>query len=275
MSLNKYYKEKDYAENLLKKRAFDVGAKGDLKILAKYYKAQNMKYSEIDNLLKKFCETKGKKWYREALHFKMIDSAVNFTKKKENILVQIDSIGVTKSEMDYIETLDYTYLEKKILFAMLVINKLKQKKMKLKNFEVDYSINYFSGGSFSYKTMLDSLQEKLTRTFCEKEIHKIVKKFNDDGITRTANTTALELLFVSNIEKSDEIVLEIKDFDTIGLYYDSIYLSNKIKICEECKKKLIKISGKYTKYCKPCSSYKEKERKRISWHETKNKTSEF
>ena len=260
MSLNKYYKEKDYAEALLKKRSFDVGAKGDLKVLAKYYKDQGKSYKEIEALLYEFTNTKGKKWFKKAVHFKLIDSAVNITRRKDNVIVQIESVGIHKEELDYIDSLPYSYVEKKILFAMSVINKLKQERTKLKGLEVDYDVNYFGGGSFSYKTMLDSLQEKLTRTFCEKEIHKIIKKFNDDGLTRTSKTTSLELLYLKNIAYSDssETALEIKDFDSLGLYYDSLYKPNTIKVCEECNINLVKITNSKNKYCKKCAFIVEK-----------------
>lgn len=252
MSLNKQYKEKDYAESLLKKRSVDVGAKGDLKILAKYYKAQNKKYKEIEESLYQFANTKCKKWFKDVLHFKLIDSAVNFTKKKDNVLVQIESIEIYDSELNYINSLDYSYVEKKILFSMLVINKLKHKRMEIKGLEVDYDNNYFGGGTFSYKIMLETLQEKLTRTFKEKEIHKIIKKFNEDGIVRTTRSTSLELLFINEIEQSDNVMLEVKDFDTIGLYFDSIYKSDTVKICRECSK-LLKVTTGNNTYCKLCS----------------------
>lgn len=260
MSLNKYYKEKDYAEQLLKKRSFDLGARGDLKILAKYYKSLEKSKDEIEVLLYKFCNTKGKSWFNEVTHYSFVDSALNFINKPENVLVQIDSIGITKAEMDYLETLNYSNLDKKILFTLIVINKLKHKKMEIRGFEVDYTKNYFGGsGSYSYKTMMNSLQEKLTRTYREKEIHKTIKRFNDDGLTRTTQKTALELLFVRQIEECDEIVLEVKDFDMIGLYYDSIYFPDKVKFCEECKLRLIKITHGKILYCSQCKKEKQKE----------------
>lgn len=271
MSLNKYYKEKDYVEGLLKKRSFDVGAKGDLKVLAKYYKSQGFSYKDIESKLYEFANTKGKKWFKNVVHFKLIDSAVNFTRKKDNILVQIDKVDVYKVELDYIESLPYSYIEKKILFAMLVINKLKQEKTKLKGMDVNYDINYFGGGSFGYKTMLDSLQEKLTRTFCDKEIHKVIKKFNDDGLTRTSKTTSLELLYLKNInyEDTDEVVLEIEDFDRLGLYYD--YHNNKIKsvkcIIVGCENYVFKLNN-YTKYCEQCA-YKERLKRQLSYMKKK------
>lgn len=276
MSLNRYYKEKDYVEALLKKRSFDVGAKGDLKVLAKYYKDQGKTYKEIEALLYEFANTKGKKWFKKAVHFKLIDSAVNITRRKDNVIVQIESIGIHKKELEYIDSLPYSYVEKKILFAMLVINKLKQERTKLKGLEVDYDVNYFGGGSFSYKTMLDSLQEKLTRTFCEKEIHKIIKKFNDDNIIRTTKTTSLELMFIKNIKYNGEntAMLSVSNFDNIGLYYDFIYIPEKVKMCVECNLELVKITNGNKKYCPTCQKEIKKRQDRLADNRYKEKKRE-
>ncbi len=260
MTMNKYYKEKDYAEELLKKRKVNASVKSDLKIIAKYFKSLGMSHKEIEEKLYEFCESKCKQWFNKVLHYSYIDSAVNFCRKKENVLAQIEKVSITKSEMDYITSLPYETIEKKILFGLLVHNKLKQEKSKIRGMEVDLTRNYFGGsGDFSYKTLLDSLNEKFTRTFKEKEIHKIIKKFNDDGLTRTTQKTALELLFVQNIGVYNENVLEIKDFDLIGLYYDYYLGSEKVKKCEKCKDNIVRITNNKNKYCKRCATKQERE----------------
>lgn len=262
MTLNKYYKEKDYAEEMLRKRDFDVRSAGDLKILAKYLKY--IGEGKIEDKLMDFCKKKGKKWFKEAVNYKLIDNSMLFIQKKENKLVQIENIPITKGEMEYIESLPYGKLEKKILFTFIVINKLKHLKNELRGFEVNYNQNYFGGsGSFSYKTLMETLQEKLTRTFKEKGIHKTIKMFNDNGLTRTTQNTALELLFINNIEESDMIVLEVRDFDTIGLYYDYYIGDIKIKKCEDCDL-LIKITTGNKTRCKKCQDTANQESWRIS-----------
>lgn len=259
MTINKYFKEKEYAEELLKKRKVSAAIKSDLKILAKYFKYQGMSYKEIEEKLYHFCEVKCKQWFNKVLHYSYIDSAVNFSKKKENVLVQIESIEVTKPEIEYIKSLNYEKIEKKILFGLLVHNKLKQEKARLRGLEVDITKNFFGGnGEYSYKNLLESLNEKFTRTFKEKEIHKIIKKFNDSGLTRTTQKTALELLFVQNIKESDEVVLKINDFDSIGLYFSYYLGDEKVKVCEECHENLIKVTNNNSKYCKACLKEKQK-----------------
>ncbi|MEX0594982.1 MAG: hypothetical protein WD512_00670 [Candidatus Paceibacterota bacterium] len=266
--LNKSYKEVEYVESLLNKKATDRSIGNDLKILAKYYKSQRKPPKEPEELLYKYCNTKGKSWFKEVIHFKLVDAAVNHSRKKENIIVNVDSVSVTKNEINYINSMDLDKLEKKILFAFIVTDKLKKEKMRLKGLQTDKNKenHYFGGAEFTYRTMLDSLQEKITRTFKEKGIHTTIKKFNEMGLTRTARKSSVELLFIDDIEEDSEVAVEVLDFDKIGLYYDYYIGDEKIKKCEKCEV-LIKVSGNRTKYCKDCWEKKQRE----LWRESKRR----
>lgn len=264
--INKYYKEKEYAKWLLNQRKLDNNAYSDLRILGKYYKSQNKSYEEIEKLLYNFCEKKYKGWFNKVTHYKLVDSVINYIKKPENKLVQIEKVNITNSEIDYLESLKYDHFEKKILFSLLVFDKLKHEKAKFRGTENE-ELHYFGGsGEYSYKTLLDSLQEKITRTYREKGIHKTIKKFNDDGLTRTTQKTALELLFIKQIKKDKSVAIEINDFETIGLYYELYYGNKKVKWCEECGVKLIRINSNKSKYCNNCSKYIKNNKNKQYYH---------
>lgn len=253
--LNKFYKELDYVNEILSKKATDNGVRNDLKILAKYYKYQGKPPREREQLLYEYCETKGKSWFNKVLHYKMVDCAINYSRKRENIIAHINSVKITLNEINYILGLELDELEKKILFAFIAIDKLKKEKLKIRGLETDKNKgnHYFGGsGEFSYKAMLDSLQMKLTRSFKEKGIHTTIKKFNEMGLTRTAKKSTVELLFVNDIEPDETIAIEVKDFDSIGLYYDLYLGDKKVKLCDKCGVP-VKIVNNKVKYCKPCA----------------------
>lgn len=265
-NINKYYKEKDYAEWLLKQRKLDNNASSDLRILGKYYISQDKSYKEVEKLLYNFCEKKYKSWFNKVTHYRLIDSVINYIRKPENKLVQIEKVNVSNSEIDYLESLNYEHFEKKILFSLLVFDKLKHEKAKIRGTENE-ELHYFGGsGEYSYKTLLDSLQEKITRTYREKGIHKTIKMFNDDGLTRTTQKTALELLFIKQIEQDKSVAIEINDFETIGLYYEAYNGNQKVKWCEECGEKLIKINSNKSKYCKDCFKYVKNSKNKEYYH---------
>lgn len=271
--LNKYYKEKDYAEKMLSLKTVDGGVKNDLRILAKYYKSENKKPKEREELLYAYCKDKGNDWFKDVLHYKMIDSAVNYSRKKESILVQIDSIPITRKEIEFIEHQGLNEIEKKVIFSLLVVDKLKKEKMNTRGelTEKNKDLHYFGGsGQFSYKSILDSLHMNFTRTFRTKGIHIMIKKFNELGLTRTARTSSVELLFISKIDKDDEIAFIVEDFDRMGLHYDLYYRDKKVKKCKECGI-LIRANSNKKKYCEECFREVEKERQRQKWHKNKYK----
>lgn len=254
MTMNKYFKEKEYIEGLLKKNKLDSGIRSDLKILAKYYRYQGQDKENVEESLYEFCEKKCNGWFNKVRHYKMIDNAVIYAFKEDSVLIQIKSIEITKKEMEFIDSLKYEELEKKIIFSLLVINKLNNTRSKMRGF--DSKNKYFGGsGEYSYKSLMDTLNEKLTRTYREKGIHKTIKQFNDDGLTRTTNRLSLELLFLDMVEDDDNVVLEVEDFDNIGLVYD--YQIGKIKKVkcrnEKCENLYFK-KGNNNQYCLECSN---------------------
>ena len=262
MTMNKYFKEKEYIEGLLKKNKLDSGIRSDLKILAKYYKHLGQDNENVEKSLYDFCEKKCNGWFNKVRHYKMIDNAVTYAFKDDSVLIQIESIEVTKKEMEFIESLKYEELEKKIIFSLLVINKLNNTRSKMRGF--DSKNKYFGGsGEYSYKSLMDTLNEKITRTYREKGIHKTIKQFNDDELTRTTNRLSLELLFLDIIEKDDEMALEVMDFDNIGLTYEFYYGSKKVKKCEMCGKLIRITTGNKTK-CIQCQSKVTQENWRLS-----------
>lgn len=276
MSMNKFFKEIDYIETFMKKRKLDAGFKSNLKLLAKYYKhlADNENSSvkieseeDLEELLYEFCNKKCSDWFNKVLHYKMIDNAVKFGMNESNKMIQIESVNVSKSEFEYINNLsdEFTYLDKKILFTMLVINKASNIRNNMRGFESNY---YFSGGEYGYKQLMDVLGEKLTRTYKTKGVHETIKKFNDYGLTRTTNKLSLELLYLKEIEYSNEVVVEVLDFDDIGMYWDYLMIPDKFSICKECKNSVIKITTGNKLYCKYCQYEIDKRHKR----EWKNKS---
>ncbi|MEQ6355238.1 hypothetical protein ABNX05_11470 [Lysinibacillus sp. M3] len=272
MVMNKYYKEKEYIEGLLKKTKLDTGIRSDLKVLAKYYKYVGQNKEDIEKSLYEFCEKKCKGWFNKVRHYKMIDNAVNYSLKEDSKLIQIESIPITKYEMNFIESLEYDELDKKIIFSLLVINKLNNERLKLRG--VNTKNNYFGGsGEYSYKSLMDTLNEKLTRTYREKGIHKTIKQFNDDEITRTTNRLSLELLFLNQIEEDDKLAIEVNDFDNIGLAYEFYYESKKVKTCIKCKR-LIRVTNGNKKYCNKCKSEILKIQNRIADKKYKSKMRE-
>mgnify|MGYP001348799417 CR=1 FL=1 len=221
-----------------------------------------------------YCKTKGKKWFNQVVDSPFIDSAIRSAFGENTEIVQIESIPVAISEWDYIQSLDVNDLHKKLLFGMLVHSKLKSYAIKIQG-KKDLGYYFGGGGKHSYKSLLDTLNDKYTRTFLDKEIHKIIGQFKRKGLTKSTYTASVKLLFVDEIIQDGEIKFNIKDFETIGLRYELELGNPKVKHCEDCRVKLVKVVGKFKFYCKRCGDERERIRKQNEYNESKSKISEF
>lgn len=76
----------------------------------------------------------------------------------------------------------------------------------------------------------------------------------------------LKLLFMYNIPDDDNVAMEIKDYENIGMYYDLHIGKKNIKACDNCGKP-IKVKSNRTKYCNICSE----ENIRELWKNNKRK----
>jgi len=253
MTLNKYFKQKDYAEELLKTRKWKSSIKRDFRLLARYFRhIENMDADVIENKLIKLCESKGKDWFNSVTDSPYIDKAISNAFKDNAEIVQIESIPIMKAELDYINDLDIESKHKKILYGILALAKLKSKSIQIQN-KNDIGMYFGGAGKESYKSLMEVLNDKYTRTFLDKELHKIIKSFNELGLTRTTYSASLEILFVNDITHDGEVAFWIKDFDVIGLYWEYEFGNTKVKLCKECNSSLYKETNGNAKFCKKCS----------------------
>lgn len=257
-------KEIDYAEKILKDGFQTNFTTYELKILAKYYKYKDIKSQQRKELLYEFCE-KNIKNFNKVKYFKTINSALNHATNKNNKIIQIDSINITKSEVEYLNNLDIEYDHKKVLFCLLVESKLNILKYKMRYGE-DCNGKLFGGAKVSYYKDLS----EFTGLSQSVDINKIINHLSDNGLVTTINRGKIYLTFIENIDAGEDIAFEIKTFDNTGMYMDYYNGSDKIIKCECCDE-LVEKTANNRKYCVECWKEKEKEIKRITWHKNKEK----
>jgi len=268
MTLNKYFKQIEYVDDLLNKKKWTPSIKSDLKTIAKKLYHDGITDSEsLYKNLNEYCKSKGKSWYNESKDYLYIEKAIKEAMSKEKCIIQIKNITITFNEWNFIKGLNYSEREKKILFGIMVHSKLNTERSLI---QTKSSSGYYfgGGGKYSYKTLLESLNEKYTRTFLDKEIHKVIRNFNIDGLTKTNMNTSIKLLFMDNIEFDVNVKLKIYNFDKIGLYWEMENGNCKIKYCEDCKT-LIECKTHNKKYCEDCRDNKNKEIQRVKYIKNK------
>lgn len=245
------YKERSYAEEILKNGFTSNHIKYELKILVKYYKEQGLKPKERKEAIYKFCE-KNLEGFDRVTHFKMINSVLNYGQNSKNKLIEIENIPITKSELTYIDNLEVSHDFKKVIFTLLVLNKLNKKFHEIRN-DMKYNNEHYFGGTNNYKELIAAAKIPLKRN---KQIHEIIGELDKKGIIEITGNGSIKLSFIYEIPNDGEIEMDIINFDNIGYYFDLYKSENKVKKCECCSIP-IKVKSNRHKYCSTC--WKEKE----------------
>lgn len=191
--------------------------------------------------------------YKKELYYKMINSAINKACKKGSMLINVDSIVFYKYEMDFINDLyimgdiedqdksEYTYECKKLLFTLLFKMKVNKFITERKSMYDDfiYKGKYFKGGQKRYTElkMLAKLPEKVRIN------EDIINTLWINGLVSPMFNGLVRLDFMeeiyeieSNKDIDKTIVLQVKDYDSVGWYFDYYNGDKKILFCKYCNK---------------------------------------
>lgn len=261
--INLRYNEKRYAESLIEYGFHTKYTLYELKILAKYYKYAGFKPKERKELLYGFCE-KYITGFNKVLYFKTINSALNHAKMKQNKLIIIEEIPITVNEMDYINKLELDDTHKKLLFTLLVKDKL-NKEICLQLYGEASKYNSYGGKSRKYKELLEvsKIQTSNNKMDLDVMINHLSQNY---GLLEVWSKGKVNMLFINEIKTCEEIATVLTSFDDIGYYYDFYNGLNKVVKCESCGI-LFRMRGNNHRMCNVC--WKDKERN--LWRENKRK----
>lgn len=262
------YKEKTYAEEILKDGFTSNHISYELKMLVKYYKDLGYKPKQRKEMIYKFCE-ENLEGYDRVLHFKMINSALNYGANKKNKLIEIECVNVSEKEIAYIDSLEIDHDYKKILFTLVVLDKLNKKYFEIRN-EEKAKEEYYFGGDGNYKNLISSSKVTLKRS---QNIHGVIGDLVKQGMLETIGKGNIKLSFMYNISADDRVALSISTYENIGYYYDLHVGVNKVKECDCCETP-IKIRNNKSKYCSKCAIVMKKIQNRNSDKKYKEKVKE-
>lgn len=266
------YTELDYAKNI-----FENGFQSEqhipteLRLLATYMRRiLNYKPKKLREEMYKWCENNIPGYKRE-LYYKRINSAINKACKKGSMLINIDCINFYKYEMDYINDLyivkndnnqkesEYTYECKKLLFTLLFKMKVNKIITESKSLDPDfeYKGKYFKGGQKKY-TELKKLAKLPERVKINEDIINtlwinglVTPMFN--GLVKLDFMDKIYYIENENKNFDKKIILQIRDFDSVGWYFDYYNQDKKISFCKECGKIFKKKSNRQECCSNECS----------------------
>ncbi|TCJ01114.1 hypothetical protein [Cytobacillus praedii] len=267
--LNKYqYKDRDYINDIIEKGFTSKFINTELKLLAKYYQERGNDETIMKDKLQSFCE-KNLKGYNPAVHYKVINNAVSYGLNDKNKIIQINNISISQPELDYIDNLDLEHNYKRVVFTLLVLQRLFKNYLKIKDGEVK-SDDYYFGGFKNYRDLVSVAKITFDKKKKSKvkNVHDLIRLFHEKGIVQISNNGNIKLLFMYEIPMDDSEEVIVNDYNLIGYYYDLYHRENRVKECEECGVPIKTNSNKQI-YCGDCS--KEKDLKKYRKYNTKRK----
>lgn len=276
------YTELDYAKNIYTNGIqSEKHLPTELRLVATYMRRfLNYKPKKLHEKMYNWCENNITGYKRE-IYYKMINSSINKACKKGSTLINIESIDFYKYELDYINDLfimkdiddneesPFAYECKKLIFTFLFKMKVNKIFTESKNVnpEFEYNGKYFKGGQKKYTELkkLAKLPEKVRIN------EDIINTLWINGLVTPMFNGLVKLNFIDEISeikknnKDTAIVLQIKDYDSIGWYFDYYNKNKKITFCKQCGRIFKKKSNRQECCSEECSKIidREKAKKRM------------
>ena len=249
----------DYAEEIISNGFTSKYIATELNIIAKYYKSLGKNEDEIKQVLIDFCKS-NLKGFNQAIHFKIINTAVKHSLNPKNKLIQIDKVDIIKNELSIIEAMDIPHDYKRVVFTLLALTKLNKDFGKIKNGEIKSS-DFNFGGHKNYRELVatSKITFNKTKKSIVKNIHDLIRVLDEKGIVEITGNGKIKLLFMYGIEEDDDIVFSVNDYSVIGFFYDLYCGENRVKECESCRIP-IKAKSNRQNFCEACSRDKKLEK---------------
>lgn len=206
-----------------------------------------LKPKERKEKLNQFCE-KYIPNYNKAKFFKLINRALNHSLKKTNKLIDILELPVYKSEIEWINNLDYPDDFKKVIFTFLVQKRLDKTVFEFLT-EKPYINEYFKGGSSKYNDIKKSSNIKGSISLNDDVVYCLAK----DGYIDILCKGSIKLKFLSMMPPPDVTAITLTRFENIGYYLDWYNKNDKVVLCAGCGAALKKKSNNHI-YCKECAT---------------------
>ena len=202
------------------------------------YKPKQRK-SEIESFCEKYIPD-----FNIAKHFRLIDKSLARGLDKKQKLVVVSEIPIRKAEFKYINSLPLPYNFRKVLFALLVQNKLNKAVYKIKNGEVLNNI-YFKGGRKEYGEV-----KKMAKLPQGVKINEdVIYHLNEAGLVLAKHQGLIELAFINNIPTGSKVMFSVKKYEDAGWYFDYYNNIKGVKLCKICGSPF-KSRSNCQEYCK-------------------------
>lgn len=251
--MNRYkYKDLVYAQKIYSDGFLTKYRETELKLVALYMRDELgvTKKQERKEALHKFCE-KYLKDYHRMKYYKIINKVLDYSCSKKNYLINIDSVPVMKSEIDYLNSQDISIDEKKVLFTLLITYKLRKLYFEIKKPNEPYDNMYFKGGTTQYSDL-----KKISNIHNKLDINiDIISELAVKGYVKIYSRGCIRLNFIEAIvDGTGEVAFEMTDYNNIGYWFEWYNGNKRIGKCAKCGNVFYKRVNNQI-YCSECQGY--------------------
>ena len=236
--------EMEYAKKILTGAVKEKNLFKALVILTKYYCFElGMNDKEIEKNLRLYIKAMSGNVDDEA-----IENIIKSNTSSKTNINKLDHIIITVQEWQTIQEMGRTERERKLLFTLLCMYKVK------------IGLGYSDNGLVKIEyTQLNSLAHVVFKSTERIDVFRYLIECGmiEMGMGQLASRIKLHYVFPDSKQ-----LIKITDFEAFNVYYDYLKNGGKLVRCKECGKLVLSKSKNCTsKYCKDCAKRIEQERK--------------
>ena len=233
--------EMEYAKKILTGAVKEKNLFKALVILTKYYYFElGMNDKEIEKNLRLYIKAMGGDVDDEA-----IENIIKSNTSSKTNVNKLDHIIITVQEWQTIQEMGRTERERKLLFTLLCMYKVK------------IGLGYSDNGLVKIEyTQLNSLAHVVFKSTERIDVFRYLIECGmiEMGMGQLASRVKLHYVFPDSKQ-----LIKITDFEAFNVYYDYLKKGGRLINCKECGK-LVLAKGNKTQYCKDCANKIEQER---------------
>ena len=234
--------EMEYAKKILTGAVKEKNLFKALVILTKYYCFElGMNDKEIEKNLRLYIKAMGGDVDDEA-----IENIIKSNTSSKTNVNKLDHIIITIQEWQTIQDMGRTERERKLLFTLLCMYKVK------------IGLGYSDNGLVKIEyTQLNSLAHVVFKSTERIDVFRYLIECGmiEMGMGQLASRVKLHYVFPDSKQ-----LIKITDFEAFNVYYDYLKKGGRLINCKECGKLVLAKPKAPTKYCKDCANKKEQER---------------
>ena len=234
--------EIEYAKKILTGAVKEKNLFKALVMLTKYYYFEmSMDVKDIEKNLRMYIKAMG-----DNIDDETLENIIKSNTSSKTNINKLDNIIITVQEWQTIQEIGRTERERKLLFTLLCMYKVK------------IGLGYSDNGLVKIEyTQLNSLAHVV---FKSAERIDVFRYFIECGMIEMGMGQLASRVKLHYVFPESKRLIEITDFEAFNVYYDYLKKGGRLITCKECGK-LVLAKGNKTQYCKDCANKIEQERK--------------